>query len=529
MVNAHPPVGGWPPEGVNPVKRLSRLVATLALIGSLLVPTAILAVDPSPSPVPSPSPSTAPAAPVPDSELPVPDTDLLESIPVTITGGQFGASLSPAALIFTDIDTKGGIVRISNPSDQLLTVSVRVRDYTIDASGTVTVDENGEPTVGIPNYQYASAAWYTFQYTDFLLPAGRRLNLPFVISAPLSAAPGDHIAALVVLARRARLTDEETGGISVSARTGFRFLLRLQHRIAGAESATPTVAVTAAVDGSRRIDFIATVNNEGTTVLDYKPYVEGDPTPFFRVTAKNSGELIRIFDLPKGFYVLPEGNRVLSISWRAEDLTEPTGSAAEVARLKADETTAQDREQLSLIRAKRELAEARLAYNNALTKLEVATADAVGSLRAQLLDWYTTEQADREEEVSPAVLAAKLTDLITATSGASKLPVSTLAPLAALAGSEVAATVALRRYADTVALPYTGDYTVEFVLPKRGDQEELVLSADFSFVNADPAKTLADSAPIALILVAVAAALLGLGGIAFLRRRNRGEDEVSAE
>lgn len=518
------------------MNRLIRLAAALAVAGSLLTPAAILAVDPTPTPSPSssaspsasPTPSASPAATVPDSELPVPDTDLLESVPVSITGGRIGASLSPSALIFTDVDTKGGVVRVTNPTDQLLAISVRVRDYTIDASGTVAVDENGEPTTGVPNYQYSSADWYTFQYTDFLLPAGRLVNLPFTLDVPLSAAPGDHTAALVVVARKANLESTDPNVISVSVQTAFRFLLRLQHRVAGAQAEKPTVAVNALIDGSRRIDLIATVNNEGTTVLDYKPYNEGDPIPFFRIKAKNSGELIRTFDILKGFYVLPEGNRIISVSWRDEDLTEPTGSAAEIARLQADEKVAVDREQLGLIRSKLTLAEARAAYTAEIAKLDPVIADAVGSLRDQLLAWYTAEQEKLESPIPAAVLSGQVADLTTKIAAEKKLTASSLAPTADLVSAEVAATVALRRYADAAALPYTGDYVVEFVLPKRGEQEEVISTTEFRFVNADPTKTLADSAPFALIIVALLAGLLGLGGVSFVLRRRRAS-EVTAE
>jgi hypothetical protein len=508
------------------VNRLFRLSAVLALVASFVLPIGALAVDPSPSPSPSTSP-TPDSTQVVDSELPVPDADLLESIPVTVTGGRIGSSLSPAALIFTDVDTRGGVVRITNPTDRLIVVTVRVRDYTVDANGVVAVDENGEPTTGVPNYQYASGDWYTFAYTDFLLPAGRQINLPFTIAVPAAAAPGDHTAALVVVTRAAQMgTKPGENGVIISSQ--LRFLLRLQHRVAGAQSAVPSVKVNALIDGSRRIDFIATVDNEGTTVLDYKPYQETDPIPFFRIKAKGSGELIRTFDIVKGFYVLPEGNRIISVSWRDEDLTEPTGSAAEIARLKADEKTASDREQLGLIRAKIELAEARAAYSAAAAKLEPAVADVVAALRGELYRWYEAQNSTIDAPVPGAVLEAQVAELVTTTAQSAKLPVSTLSPLATLAAAEVAATVALRIYADTAALPYSGEYVVEFVLPKKGGLEEIISSTEFSFVNADPAKTLADSAPFTLILIALVAGGAGLL-IALTVLRRRRSDDVSAE
>lgn len=509
------------------MNRLFRLSAVLALVASFVLPMGALAVDPSPSPSPSPSESPTAATTVTDAELPVPDADLLESIPVTLTGGRIGSSLSPAALIFTDVDTKGGVVRITNPTDRLLVISVRVRDYTVDANGVVAVDENGEPTTGVPNYQYSSGDWYTFAYTDFLLPAGRQINLPFTLAVPAAAAPGDHTAALVVTARAARM-DVKPGEVGITISSQFRFLLRLQHRVAGAQSAAPSVKVNALVDGSNRIDLVATVDNEGTTVLDYKPYVENDPIPFFRIKAKNSGELIRTFDVVKGFYVLPEGNRIISVSWRAEDVTEPTGSAAEIARLKADEKIATDREQLGLIRAKIELAEARAAYAAATAKLEPVVVDVVAALRDEMATWYATQDATLSTPVPAAVVQAKLDEVVAATAQSSKLAVSVLTPLATLAAADAIKAAFLQMYADTAALPYTGDYIVEFVLPKKGGLEEIVTSAEFSFVNADPTKTLADSAPFALILIALLAGGCGLVIAMSVLRRRRSED-ISAE
>jgi hypothetical protein len=133
------------------------------------------------------------------------------------------------------------------------------------------------------------------------------------------------------------------------------------------------------------------------------------------------------------------------------------------------------------------------------------------------------------DPIPTAVLAGKVTDLVNQIATEKKFAASALAPAADLVAAEVAATVALRRYADTAALPYTGDYVVEFVLPKRGEQEEIITTAEFSFVNADPSKTLADSAPILLILVAVGAGRLGLGGATLFIRRRRQPDEISAE
>jgi hypothetical protein len=532
--------GGANPKESIAVNRLLRLAAAAALAATLIVPGAAFAVDPTPTPLPSPSATPAPsAAPVSDANLPVPEADLMESIRVEYTSGRLGASISPSSLIFTDVDGKGGIVRILNPSDQLLAVKVYARDYTIDANGEVAVDENGEPTTGIPNYQYASADWYTFSYTgdftdakpgaiEFLLPAGRALNLPFQVEVPPAAAPGDHTAAFIAMIRKADL-ESSSEQINIGYTSVFRFLVRLQHRVAGAEAKEPTVKVSTIIEQSRRIDLIATVDNEGTTVLDYKPYKEDDPRPVFRVKRADNGELVREFSVVKGFYVLPEGNRIVTVSWRDADLTEPTGSAAEIARLEADSKTATDRDELAIINSKLLLAKKRSDYNTALAALDPALADAVGAVRAALATWYDEQRAGFENAVPLAAVQAEASRLAAEAAQQGKFAVSAIAPAVALAADDVQLAGELRVVADSAALPLTGDYVVEFVLPKRGGIDEVIASTTFSFQNADPTKTLPSaSAPLLLVAVALAAGLAGVVGVLAFARRRR-SDEISAE
>lgn len=515
------------------MNRFLRLALAALLVTAF--PATTLAVDPSPTPSPTPAPVAGS-----DANLPVPEADLMESIPVTLTGGRIGASVSPAGVIFTDVDGKGGIVRITNPSDQLLAVRIYARDYTIDASGEVAVDENGEPTTGIPNYQYASADWYTFSYTgdftdakpgtiEFLLPAGRSLNLPFQVKVPGVAAPGDHTAAFIAIVRKADLDERPDGELSVGYTSTFRFLVRLQHRVAGAEALPPTVKVNTLIDDGRRIDFVATVDNEGTTVLDYKPYKDSDPLPVFRIKRADNGEIVREFSVLKGFYVLPEGNRIISASWRDADLTEPTGSAAEIARLEEDAKIAEDRDQLLLITAKIDLAKARADYNESLGALDESLLDALGEIRASLATWYETERAKGDDPLPTAVVDAKANDLANEIAQQRGIAPSAIAEAARLAGADVRYAVELRLVADLAALPLTGDYIVEFVLPKRGGIDEIVASTPFSFRNTDPTKTLPSaSSPLLLVAVAIGAGLLGVGGVLVVLRRRR-ERELSAE
>jgi hypothetical protein len=499
---------------------VNRFLALL-LLGTLLASSAApaLAVDPTPSP-----------SPVTEENLPVPDADLLERIPVTITGGRIGATMSPAALIFTDVDGRGGTVRVGNPSDQLLRIRIQVRDYTIDAEGNVAVDANGEPTVGTPNYQYASASWYNFApYEEFLLPAGRIATIPFTIDVPTAASPGDHTAALIVLARRADTESPEVapGEIGIGVYSQYRFLVRLQHRVAGAEALPPTVKVVTDVDGSRRIDLVATIDNNGTTVLDYKPYRESDPVPVFRITAKNSGELIREFKVLRGFYVLPEGNRILSVTWRDEQVVTLTGSDAEIARLKADEKNTESREELGMIRSQLRVAETRKALNAALVEIDESLAGALDEVKTAIGAWYATQRETAELELADVLVATELERLVADAAERAQLSISDLAPLAALAAAEQVATVELQIFADTAALPPTGDYVVELVLPKRGDVEQVIARGEFSFVNADPTKRLSDSSPLLLVVIGLGAGLTVLGGVVLLRRRR--EQELNAE
>ena len=491
--------------------RLIRLLAAAAIMFSAVAP--VTAASPSP-------------APLEDSQLPIPPAEMLETTPITVIGGRIGASVVPSSLIFTNVDDTGGIVKIGNPSDQLIRISVATRDYTIDAAGEVAVDSEGLPTLGNPAYQYTSADWYKFSYTEFLLPAGRIVKLPFSLAVPPSALPGDHTAALIVLARRADISSGSAGSGGASAVSQYRFLVRMQHRVAGAQFIAPRVSVRAEVDGSSRIDFIATIDNLGTTVLDYKPYKESDPVPTFRIRPAAGGDVLREFALPKGFYILPEANRILPVSWRDENVVEPVGTAEEVAKLQEAEQTAADLEQLAAIRSQLRVARARLALATTVADLGEAEAAAIAQVTELAEAWYATARAEADGPLSDSAISAKGGDLAASVAAELGLNVMLLGGPAALAAEERAATFELYATADRAALPPTGDYIVEFVLPKRtGGADEIIVSAPFSFVNADPNKILLSStAPWLLFIVAGGVGAAVLYFLLVVRPKRRGED-----
>lgn len=493
------------------MNRLIRLLAAAAIALSAVAPVA--AASPSP-------------APLEDSQLPIPPSEMLETTPITVIGGRIGASVVPSSLIFTNVDDTGGIVKIGNPSDQLIRISIAARDYTIDAAGEVAIDSEGLPTLGNPAYQYTSADWYKFSYTEFLLPAGRIVKLPFELVVPPSALPGDHTAALIVLARRADIGSGSTGSGGASAVSQYRFLVRLQHRVAGAQLIAPRVSVRAEVDGSNRIDFVATVDNLGTTVLDYKPYKEGDPVPVFRIRPAAGGDVLREFALPKGFYILPEANRIIPVTWRDENVTEPVGTAEEVAKLEEAEQTAVDLEQLAAIRSQLRVARARLALTTTVADLGEAEAAAIAQVTQLAEAWYATARADAGGPLSDSAISAKGGELAASVAAELGLNAMLLGGPAALAAEERAATFELYATADIAALPPTGDYVVEFVLPKRaGGADEIIVSAPFSFVNADPNKVLLSAtAPWLLFVVAGGVGAAALYFLLVVRPKRRGED-----
>jgi hypothetical protein len=236
--------------------------------------------------------------------------------------------------------------------------------------------------------------------------------------------------------------------------------------------------------------------------------------------------VLREFSLPKGFYILPEANRILPVSWRDENVVEPVGTAEEVAKLQEAEQTAADLEQLAAIRSQLRVARARLALATTVADLGEAEAAAIAQVTELAEAWYATARAEADGPLSDSAISAKGGDLAASVAAELGLNVMLLGGPAALAAEERAATFELYATADRAALPPTGDYIVEFVLPKRtGGADEIIVSAPFSFVNADPNKILLSStAPWLLFIVAGGVGAAVLYFLLVVRPKRRGED-----
>lgn len=292
-----------------PIVRRLLLLFVAAL--TFVVPATALAVDPTASPAPSATPTVAPTvAPTPAASL--------RTVPITVAPGQLGGFLAPVPLIFTGPSDTGGTFRIDNPSTIEEHFMVQIADYTIDAAGNVARDNQGNPTTDVPGYAYASAKWYSFPVSDFVLPPGTGRDLHFDLNVPPDALPGDHIAALVVSFQAVGKTGPEGSG-GVGLVTTGKILTRMQHRVAGAVPGAPDISLRATSDPGG-IHFLASVNNTGNTVLDYKTGKADDPLPNFIVYAsEDNNNPIKTIPVDGGFYVLPEGNRIVTSDW-TEDL-----------------------------------------------------------------------------------------------------------------------------------------------------------------------------------------------------------------
>jgi hypothetical protein len=227
----------------------------------------------------------------------------LRPVAITAAAGTIAARVSPIPVLITDANETTGHIRVDNTSSLVEDVTIDVADYSIDAAG--------QPVPAPADFPFGSARWYLFETPAFSLPAGMGRDIPFNLVIPAGSAAGDHFAALNVTVQ-AQPGQVELASGSASARSVLVFQSRLQHRIDGAQSRTPTVGLTARVESA--VHFTARVGNPGNTVLGH----QAAPTPTLRLyDLLPWGDPVRVArTIPvSGFYVAPRAVRDVSVEW----------------------------------------------------------------------------------------------------------------------------------------------------------------------------------------------------------------------
>ncbi|GLH96955.1 WxL protein peptidoglycan domain-containing protein [Phytohabitans aurantiacus] len=121
-------------------------------------------------------------------------------------------------------------VAITNLGTASMTFAVYGADAFTTADGSFTLQPASQPPVG-------AGAWVAFEARTYEVPAGRRVVIPFRLTVPANATPGDHAGGVVVSVAQA----QESGGqrVNVDRRVAARVYLRV------AGPTRPAVAVEA--------------------------------------------------------------------------------------------------------------------------------------------------------------------------------------------------------------------------------------------------------------------------------------------
>ncbi|MDG4764964.1 DUF916 domain-containing protein [Solwaraspora sp. WMMD406] len=193
--------------------RVGRAVALL------LAP--LLALTPAPVAA-APGPLSAQASTVPADEF---RWSVQPSSPSGPNGrSEFEYELAPGERI-------SDWLAISNLTDGPLTVDVYATDaFTAPDGGFALLPAADAPT--------GAGAWLTVPKSAYTLPAGKRADIPFQLTVPENATPGDHIGGLI-----ASVTTDETqpGGQTIAVER--RIAARVYLRVAG--PADPRALITA--------------------------------------------------------------------------------------------------------------------------------------------------------------------------------------------------------------------------------------------------------------------------------------------
>ncbi|MFJ2300350.1 WxL protein peptidoglycan domain-containing protein [Oerskovia paurometabola] len=246
----------------------------------------------------------------PAGALEAPDGAAPGSTPVTwgvapASAPTFDLALDPGATITDELV-------VTNRGDVPLDLAVYAADAFTSPTGALDVLPAGATSVDL-------GAWITADVPRVAVGPGERVTVPFTLSVPANATPGDHTAAIVT----SLVTGAGEGGVAVDRRLGTRVLVRVAGDLA------PSATVTAV-----HADYAGSWNPVGT----------GDVQVSFTVTntgnVRLAGPLSATVAGGVGSVVVPLGDLPELLPGDALTLTGTVSGVAPLGRLGASVTLA---------------------------------------------------------------------------------------------------------------------------------------------------------------------------------------------
>lgn len=110
-------------------------------------------------------------------------------------------------------------VLVVNPSDEALTLRMYASDAVTTSEGLFDLRVAGDRSVDV-------GSWVTLEIPEVTIPAGGRTIVPFTLTVPANATPGDHIGGIVASLATAA-TGDAGSRVLVDRRVGVRIYLRV--------------------------------------------------------------------------------------------------------------------------------------------------------------------------------------------------------------------------------------------------------------------------------------------------------------
>jgi hypothetical protein len=163
-------------------------------------------------------------------------------------------------------------ITLINNTDEALSFQMFGSDgyNTVDGAFALRMPD---PDSGVLPESQDVGKWLNVPVESFRAPPRTRNNIPFTITVPLNAAPGDHVGGIVALDDEARGGNGQSVGIAVRRAKGVRIYVRVEGPV------QPGVAVTdvqlaasgnplaAPIDGPSRADASFVIVNTGNVTL----------------------------------------------------------------------------------------------------------------------------------------------------------------------------------------------------------------------------------------------------------------------